>query len=226
MKKRLQPDNKPRLFIASSAESIDEVNEMHCLLDHDAWVTPWNLLFELSDLTLQKLTETLDNFDFAAFIFAPNDIVRIRKQTLAAVRDNVLFELGLFIGRLGRKRTFLVTPRGISNFRLPTDLLSITTATYEAKRPDGELKLALNPACTEIRGVMKRLGLVPVHRKPRKSQNAYEKDVTRLLGKGVPVAAVKLPKTRKPPSEAATVARRKIRVLPNKQTRSKRPRKN
>lgn len=189
---------------------------MNCLLDQDAWVTPWNLLFEVSDLTLQKLTEALNTFDYAAFIFAPDDVVTIRKKRLAAVRDNVLFELGLFIGRLGRKRTFIVMPRGVSNFRLPTDLLGITAVTYEAKRPDRDLKAALNPACTEIRRVMRRLG--PLDRGARKSPRAYEKEVTRLLGKGLRVAAVRLPKTQRPPSQAPTIARRKISVLPKKRT--------
>jgi CRP/FNR family cyclic AMP-dependent transcriptional regulator len=45
-------------------------------------------------------------------------------------RDNVLFELGMFIGKLGRKKAFVVHPgkRGVS---LPSDLARITTAPYD-----------------------------------------------------------------------------------------------
>ena len=36
----------------------------------------------------------------------------------------------MFIGRLGRKRTFLVEPRG-EEVELPSDLKGITTLTYK-----------------------------------------------------------------------------------------------
>lgn len=209
----MKSKNRPCLFIASSSESIDAVNEMNCLLDRDAWVTPWNLLFDMGDLTLQRLIEALEDYDFAAFIFAPDDLVMIRKRTQTAVRDNVLFELGLFMGRIGRKRTFIVMPRGIQDFRLPTDLLSVKPVTYEPNRPDGELSRALNPACTEIRKAMKRLGPIQSDRRHRKSLREHKKGVTRLLGGDVTIPAVQMPKTKAPTSKAPAVARRKIRIV-------------
>jgi predicted nucleotide-binding protein len=52
----------------------------------------------------------------------------LRKKT---PRDNVVFELGLFMGAIGRDRTFIVSPRK-NDLKLPTDLLGVTHLSYEA----------------------------------------------------------------------------------------------
>jgi len=46
------------------------------------------------------------------------------------VRDNVLFEAGMFMGMQGDDRAFIVSPRDV-DFHTATDLLGITTAAYE-----------------------------------------------------------------------------------------------
>jgi hypothetical protein len=60
-----------------------------------------------------------------------------------------VFELGLFTGRLGRDRTFWVTPKGQTKLRIATDLLGVVPAEYE-EPGDGDWRSALGPACDQI----------------------------------------------------------------------------
>jgi CRP/FNR family cyclic AMP-dependent transcriptional regulator len=52
------------------------------------------------------------------------DTSESRGQSYASPRDNVLFELGLFMGRLGPKRVFIVHEADV-NLKLPADLAGI-----------------------------------------------------------------------------------------------------
>jgi hypothetical protein len=57
-------------------------------------------------------------------------------------------EVGLFFGRLGRDRCFLIQ-RSDFDLKLPTDLLGIELATFSLG-PEQELETALEPACARI----------------------------------------------------------------------------
>lgn len=151
---------RPSLFIASSSESVDVAYALQENLEHLAEVTVWSQgVFELSRFALESLLDTLDTADFGLFVFTPNDVVSIRGQDKQTVRDNVLFELGLFIGRLGRERNFIVIPKGNEEgFRLPTDLLGLTPALYEPNRQDENLQAALGPASSKIMKAVTKQG--------------------------------------------------------------------
>ena len=56
-------------------------------------------------------------------------MIESRKKKQAAPRDNVIFELGLFMGALGRERTFIVKPRHV-DIKIPSDLLGVTFIEY------------------------------------------------------------------------------------------------
>lgn len=143
---------KPRLFIGSSSESLYLANALHANLDNDALVTVWDQgIFELSKVTLESLIDALDKFDAAVFIFSPDDTARLKGKEVVTVRDNVIFEFGLFLGRLGRESTFFVMPKNTPDMHLPTDFLGITAATYDANRADGNHQAALAVACEKIR---------------------------------------------------------------------------
>ena len=72
-------------------------------------------------------------------------------------RDNVIFELGLFMGKLGRERTFIVRPRS-AVLKIPTDLAGVMTETYEWPRADGSHRSAVGSACDRIREQIRNLG--------------------------------------------------------------------
>lgn len=151
---------KPRLFIASSAESLNIAEAVNVNLDHDFEVTIWkNGTFRLSSNTIDDLILKSSSVDFALFIFSLDDIVTIREKTEHVVRDNVLFELGLYVGAIGKERSFILKPRNVE-LHLPTDLLGLTLADFDGNRSDGDLVSATNRACVLIKNEVDRLGLI------------------------------------------------------------------
>ncbi|HEU4881422.1 MAG TPA: nucleotide-binding protein [Longimicrobium sp.] len=151
---------RPLVFVGSSAESLDVAYAVQENLEFSAEVTVWSQgLFVLTRTALQSLHNLIETFDFAVFVFAPDDVARIRNQESPVVRDNVVFELGMFLGKLGPDRSFIVTPRASADLHLPSDLLGVTPATYDAHRRDKNLVAALGPACTRMRRAMDEIGL-------------------------------------------------------------------
>lgn len=152
---------KTRVFVASSVEHLDLAYAVQEGLEHDAEVTVWSQgVFQPSRTTMASLVDQLDETDFAVFILAPDDVTKMRKTEVASVRDNVVYELGLFSGKLGIERCYMITPRGDDDLHLPTDLLGLTPASYDADRQDGNMVAALGPACNRIRKGIKQLGPV------------------------------------------------------------------
>ncbi len=174
---------KPRLFIASSVESLPIAEAINVNLDHDFEVTIWKGgTFQLSSYTIDDLVKKSSAVDFALFIFTPDDITLIRDKREHVVRDNVLFELGLFIGAIGKDRSFIIKPRNVE-LHLPTDLLGVHAADYESKRSDGDLISATNKACSlikqeaSIKGIINNIGATSKKRL-RANPEVYELNET------------------------------------------------
>lgn len=152
---------KPRVFIGSSVEGLNIAYAVQQNLLHNAEVTVWDQgIFELSKTTIESLSKTLQDCDFAVFVFSPDDLLTIRNTSHPTVRDNVLFEFGLFIGKLGRDRVYFLLPMK-GELHLPSDLLGITPGKYEENRSDGSMQAATGAACNQIRIQMQSLGLMP-----------------------------------------------------------------
>jgi predicted nucleotide-binding protein len=152
------PRTEPVVFVACSTEALPIARELHAAFDHDpAVVEIWtNGIFNASKTPIEDLTELVGRIDFAIILLTPDDKIFSRDVETFGPRDNVIFELGLAIGAIGRSRTLLVCPRG-ADFKLPTDLLGVKPIDY----PTGELSTIqsrLGPACNEIRKIINRLG--------------------------------------------------------------------
>lgn len=151
-------EEKPAVFIASSAEGLAEAEAINANLDHATHPTLWRIgTFDLGSVTIDALVKKSSVVDFAIFVFTPDDVATIRKQDQKIARDNVVFELGLFIGAIGKDRCYIIRPRGV-DMHLPSDLLGITTADYVPNRPDGDIASALNYACKLIKDAIDKAG--------------------------------------------------------------------
>jgi predicted nucleotide-binding protein len=140
-----------RIFVGSSTEDLTLANAIQLNLSRQGHtVKVWDQgVFAVGKNILEGLIHALDDYDAAVFVFAPNDLVSIRGQHFDAVRDNVVFELGLFTGKLGRDRTFWVVPQGQKQLRLASDLLGVVPAEYVEPR-DGDWVNALSVACLKV----------------------------------------------------------------------------
>ena len=152
------PRVKPLLFIGSSSEQMHIAESLHAHLDRDCDPKIWkDGIFEPSKTNIESLEASLPNFDFAAFVLAPEDITSSRGIAKATVRDNVIFELGMFIGRLGRERCFMLHPRDIL-INLPTDLSGIVLLDYPADRATKDPKAAMTACAASMRARILELG--------------------------------------------------------------------
>jgi hypothetical protein len=149
---------KLRVFIGSSSEALEYANAIQESLYDDADCTVWTQgIFDLSSTTFAELLKNLSLYDCAVFVFAPNDKLIIRGKRELMTRDNVLFEAGLFYGRLGAERVFLVAPSDVTRLHVASDLLGVITAPYRSKRTDGNIPAMLSSACSKIRREFKRI---------------------------------------------------------------------
>lgn len=148
---------KPRVFIGSSGEALNVSDATQQELAREFDVTVWDQdVFRLSYDALDSLLRALDSSDAGVFVMNPDDVTESRGETGLTVRDNVLFELGMFIGRLGRDRTFMLVPTTPA-VRLPSDLDGITTARYDPDRFNQQPRAAVGPACTQIRQAIRAM---------------------------------------------------------------------
>jgi hypothetical protein len=127
---------RPTVFIASASESLDVVNAIQAVLDHNVDLIPWQLSFPVSSYTITSLTSNLDKCDFGVFVMDPLDTAVSRGEKKSIARDNVIFELGMFIGRLGLDRALV---------------------DRQSAAPNG-WQIAVNGACTKMWDAMNNLG--------------------------------------------------------------------
>ena len=142
---------RPSIFIGSSSEGLDVARAVKFNLDNYADLDIWNEnVFKLNQSFLESLLDAANLYDFAILVLTPDDEVISRDTTSSVPRDNVIFELGLFLGRLGWKRTFIVCEETV---KVLSDLLGISIAKFR-KREDGNLVSAVGSACYQIQEAM------------------------------------------------------------------------
>lgn len=146
----------PTAFIGCIEAQKDIAEAIQANLQGIFEIEIWNQgTFILSRSNIGNLIDSGRRFDFAILILTPDDPYN---DKALVPRDNVILEIGFFIGLLGIERTFLICQKE-EKLKLPTDLNGIVIARYE--RPLRiSLRGALGGACTLIReAASKVLGL-------------------------------------------------------------------
>ncbi|MCY1144289.1 nucleotide-binding protein [Actinoplanes sp. Pm04-4] len=151
--------DRPRVFIGSSTEGLDVADAVFQHLDQKATAKLWkHQLFMPGRYPLDVLMQEIRRNDFAILVATPDDEVVKRGITSPEMRDNLIFEFGLFSGALGSGRVFFVCPDS-PRVDLPSDLLGIVSATYNADRitaDASERTSAVHTACSSILEVIRQ----------------------------------------------------------------------
>lgn len=152
---------RPRVFIVSSAEALNEAEEIRLGLEYEkCTVELWSddRIFPPGAYPIEALEEAVAKADFCIAIASADDIVRARDRQQSAPRDNVIFELGFFMSRIGRYRTLLLVPK-YANVKIPSDFKGVTPIPYDNDTSDQQLSTALGPTVTKIKKAIRELGV-------------------------------------------------------------------
>lgn len=164
-----------RVFIASSSEQISTAEGIARSLSGtpELDVQVWNKgVFDFSASYMESLEKVLEQADFAVVVLTADDRAEVRRQTVELPRDNVNFELGLFIGGLGREHCFFFID-GESRTRIASDLSGIEPVTFY---PSVENQPSNKPTL-EIQGQrvkMRMLSMGPRYKPKRETREEQE----------------------------------------------------
>jgi hypothetical protein len=131
-------DLKPKIFIGSSTAGyeIAEKVKIHlsrigdCFLWKDAGV------WEPNRSTFDNLLRMANYFDFGIFVATADDLTLTNDKMVIEPRDNVILEMALFLGAMGRDKSFLLVEGGI---KLPSDFNGIFMPQFD-KNNDASIK--------------------------------------------------------------------------------------
>lgn len=146
---------KYKVFIGSSLEHLDYAESVQLNIGEMEGIKAqcWNQgVFQPGHYPLEDLLNQLGKTSFGIFVLAPDDFIEIRGKKYSIVRDNVLFEMGMFYGALGRERTFFIAPQNTEEqFRIPSDLEGINYARYTWESSEDDFDQRVGAACAQIK---------------------------------------------------------------------------
>jgi len=134
---------KRKIFIGSSSEGFKYAEQIKSEINTRLgdWVEceTWKdgNVFAQNKSALESLVKASRRFDYGILVASKDDITLKRFHIKNTMRDNVLFEMGLFLGSLGLQRAFLVTHDKVT---LPSDYLGVTVVKYNGKNNESKIK--------------------------------------------------------------------------------------
>lgn len=89
----------PSIFIGSSSEALHIAEQVQYDLHREMAPVVWHQgIFGLGSTTLDVLLREVEQRDFAILVLSLDDMTTSREALQSSPRDNVIFELGLFMG--------------------------------------------------------------------------------------------------------------------------------
>ena len=155
---------KRKLFIGSSTEGLLVADHLKARLEaelNDALsIDVWNdgKIFSLNKSTLDSLMIASRKYDYGVLIATKDDIAKVRGTEHYIPRDNVMLEMGMFLGSLGLTRAFLLVEKFC---KLPTDYSGVTVPCFE-KDVDGSLDKAIEQILKALNNTKRSFNLKPV----------------------------------------------------------------
>ena len=151
------PNDTLQLFIGSSSEALPIATKIKDRFAKDNLeVRLWSEnVFGASEATMESLESASMGADFAIILCTADDVIKKRGKSPAVLRDNILFELGLFMGGIGRPRTLIVREKG-KPLQLPSDLAGITYLSMSTE--EGAIEQSLDEITTAVKKRIRELG--------------------------------------------------------------------
>lgn len=138
-------DLKPQIFIGSSGNGLDvaEIVKKELEIIGNAYLWSQGDLWEPNESTFDNLLRMTGYFDFGVFVATQDDLTLTSKGEYGfEARDNVILEMTLFVGALGKKKSFLITEKDLDK---PSDFSGIYMPEF-VKGDESSIK----QACGEI----------------------------------------------------------------------------
>ena len=149
---------RPRIFIGSSSESLPLARTVSRELKRNFNPVLWEKdVFLPSTFILDGLLEEVQKSHLALFVFSSDDVVKLRGRAYNVTRDNVVFELGLFMTKLGRPSCLFLVPYVKQTFRIPSDLKGLSYISYDAGAVRKNAKNGLKVAVEELKAAIDKL---------------------------------------------------------------------
>lgn len=120
-----------KTFIASSGENIEIADALRDLLvdpNENLVVHTWKYegIFGNNQHPLDSLDKAFSEYDYSIFLFFGDDALTKKGKKTKAIRDNVLFETGLFLGKQSKEQCFILRANGTNAPEIPSDLIGLT----------------------------------------------------------------------------------------------------
>jgi hypothetical protein len=141
----------PKLLVGSSKEGLPVAEYFKEQLSTVVDMTLWNDNFFMpGEVAVESLEERSRQFDGALVVGTADDRVVSRGVDSASLRDNLLFEFGVFVAVFGRRRAILAL-EGLGSTKVPSDLFGLTCVGFTRSDP---LESGLAQALVDVRRVV------------------------------------------------------------------------